>query len=112
MFFVCMCAYMPPITHYIVERSEVALRNLDKSFPGLMDVDEENLSLSKLRDIKVLQKQKSIELEVEFMKQMKHKKEVAKERNVVVRRRHSRTVRLGLKGGGCRVCEHVTQRSA
>ena len=41
LFFVCMCAYMPPIMHYIVERSEVALRILAGNFPGMMDLQEE-----------------------------------------------------------------------
>ena len=52
-----------------------------------MDIDEEIVTLTKRRDIKVLEKQKSIELEVESMKQMRQRKEMLKEEEEKKRKR-------------------------
>ena len=56
----------------------------------MMDIDvqfEEKDTLSKLRDIKVLEKQRSIEKEIELMKQTRQKKEMLKEQEDKKRKR-------------------------
>ena len=62
----------------------------DKVELEMMDIDvqvEEKVILSKQRDIKVLEKQRSIEKEMELMKQMRQKKEMLKEQEDKKRKR-------------------------